>query len=409
MQYGKRDATSRSIQRPQAEALIALGEPYASTVRQPVVQRFGQPDLEAYRFFYNANFDVNDSVEAYAFGNYARSKGVNDFNWRAPAAAAGFAASSAYARSTFQNGPNAVFPDWDLHSVFPGGFTPRFGSTQDDYSTVVGARGELTPNLSWDASASLGHNTIEYSLSETINASLGPLSPTSFDAGSREQDEMNANVDFVYRWQSAPSKSRSTSPSVPSIGARSSRSTRARKRPGSSGRCAISRRRPTDFPAPLLLQAGSWSIDSNAAYVDVDIDVNHGAGTSALAGRFEDYSSFGSTTNGKLSTRFKVFEGFHLRGAASTGFRAPTPGQTNLTNTSQFPDPLTGVVRTRGTDSADQRSGAVLLGAVPLEPETSTNFSARLRAYSRLTTSRFRSTPIASTSTTASARRRASS
>ncbi len=125
LQYGKGDATSRSIQRPQAEALIALGEPYASTVRQPVVQRFGQPDLEDYHFFYNANFDVNDSVEAYAFGNYARSKGVNDFNWRAPAAAAGFATSSAYARSAFQNGANAVFPDWDLHSVFPGGFTPR--------------------------------------------------------------------------------------------------------------------------------------------------------------------------------------------------------------------------------------------------------------------------------------------
>ena len=54
--------------------------------------------------------------------------GVNDFNWRAPAAANGSPASSAYARSVYQNGPNAIYPDWTLTSVFPGGFTPLFGT-----------------------------------------------------------------------------------------------------------------------------------------------------------------------------------------------------------------------------------------------------------------------------------------
>ena len=55
-EYVNSDATSRSIQRPQAEALIALGEPYASAVREPAVQRFGLPDLEAYRLFYNGKY-----------------------------------------------------------------------------------------------------------------------------------------------------------------------------------------------------------------------------------------------------------------------------------------------------------------------------------------------------------------
>ena len=73
-EYTKSDATSRSLQRPQAAALIAQGEPYASSVRQPAVQRFGQPDLEAYRFFYNATLDLSDTVSAYAFGNYAEAK-----------------------------------------------------------------------------------------------------------------------------------------------------------------------------------------------------------------------------------------------------------------------------------------------------------------------------------------------
>jgi iron complex outermembrane recepter protein len=372
LQYGKGDATSRSIQRPQAEALIALGEPYASAVHQPVVQRFGQPDLEDYRFFYNGNFDVNDSVEAYAFGNYAHSKGVNDFNWRAPAAAAGFGQSSAYNRSAFQNGPNAVFADWDLRSVFPGGFTPRFGSTQDDYSSVVGVRGDLTPKLSWDASASYGHNTIEYFLTETINASLGPLSPTSFDAGSREQDELNANVDFVYRWDVGAFEE----PVNVAFGAEHRRE-EFRVNAGEEASYVVGPLRDlapasNGFPGASPAQAGTWSIRSNAAYVDVDVDVNPRWNV-GLAGRFEDYSSFGSTTNGKLSSRFKVVESFHLRGAVSTGFRAPTPGQVNLTNTNQFPDPA-GVVRTRGTIPATSQ-GAILLGAVPLTPEESTNFS----------------------------------
>jgi iron complex outermembrane recepter protein len=365
-QYANADATSRSIQRPQAQALIALGEPYASTVRQPVVQRFGQPDLEDYRFFYNAGYELNDSIEAYAFGNYAYSEGVNDFNWRAPAAAGGFGQSSAYDRSVFQNGPDALFPDWDLRSVFPGGFTPRFGSKQDDYSSVVGARGELTPKLSWDASVSFGHNTIEYLLTETINASLGPLSPTEFDAGSREQEEINANLDFVYRLRLVNV----------AFGAEHRRE-EFTVNAGEEASWVVGPLRDlapasNGFPGASPASAGTWSIRSNAAYIDLDVDVNTRWNV-GVAGRFEDYSSFGSTRNGKISTRFKVVDSFHLRGAASTGFRAPTPGQANLTNTNQFPDPA-GVVRTRGTIPPTS-AGALLLGASPLTPEESTNFS----------------------------------
>lgn len=88
-----------------------------------------------------------------------------------------------------------------MRSVYPGGFTPRFGSKQDDYSTVIGVKGELTPSLAWDLSGSYGYNKISYFLRETINASLEPLSPISFDAGSRDQAEYNANLDFVYQWQ----------------------------------------------------------------------------------------------------------------------------------------------------------------------------------------------------------------
>jgi outer membrane receptor protein involved in Fe transport len=335
LEYVKADATSRSLQRPQAEALIALGEPYASHVHQPVVQRFGQPDLESYRSFYNASFDVGGTVEIYAFGNYARSEGINDFNWRAPAAAGGFAQSSAFNRSIYQDGPDAIFPDWDLRSIYPGGFTPRFGSKQDDYSTVVGVRGDLTPKLSWDASASYGYNKVEYFLHETINASLGPLSPTSFDAGSRDQAETNVNLEFVYEWDTVFAQ-----PVNVAFGAEYRREKFGIQagEPASYEVGPLRDLSPASngFPGASPQQAGSWTRSNYALYVDLDTDVT-ARWNVGLAARFEDYDTFGSTADGKLSTRFKLSDALNLRAAVSTGFHAPTPGQANLTNTNQFP------------------------------------------------------------------------
>jgi len=371
-EYASSDATSRSIQRPQAEALIALGEPYASAVRRPVVQRFGLPDIEAYRFFYNGKYTLG-AAELYAFGNYGRLDGVNDFNWRAPAAAGGAGASSAYARSIYQDGPDAIYPDWDLASVFPGGFTPLFGTTENDYSTVAGLRGEITSNLTWDVSGSFGRSKIDYRLDDTINASLGPLSPTSFDAGSRQQTDTSANVDFVYRWHTVfpepvnigfgaeyrreEFEIGAGEPAAYEVGPFSDLAS------GSNG-----------FPGASPLQAGAWSRTNSAFYVDVDADVTDRWNV-AIAGRFEDYSTFGSTTNGKLSTRFTVTDWLNLRAAASTGFRAPTPGQANLVNTSQFPDAATGTVRTRGL-LPPTSAAARLFGGTELKPETSENYSA---------------------------------
>ncbi len=96
-----------------------------------------------------------------------------------------------------------------------------------------------------------------------------------------------------------------------------------------------------------------------------------------MAGRVENYSTFGVTTNGKLSSRFKLTEALSVRGAASTGFRAPTPGQENLTNVSQNPDARTNVVLTNGIFPSTS-PGAEYFGGRELKPEESTNFSAGL-------------------------------
>jgi iron complex outermembrane receptor protein len=92
-----------------------------------------------------------------------------------------------------------------------------------------------------------------------------------------------------------------------------------------------------------------------------------------VAARFEDYSDFGSDLNGKLAMRFQVNDVVSLRGAVSTGFRAPSLHQmfyeTSSTNN------VGGVLLEIGTFPVNSPV-ARALGSKDLEPETSLNYSA---------------------------------
>ena len=155
------------------------------------MQRWGQPELESRRVGFNMKANASDALELYAFGLYSHSDGVSDFNWRNPDTTTG-----AY-RTT------VIFPGWNLRSIYPVGFSPQYGNVQNDLQLVGGLRGEITPKLRWDVSASYGRNAIDYSLKNSINASLGPASPTDFDLGRLTQTEKNANADVNYEWDVA--------------------------------------------------------------------------------------------------------------------------------------------------------------------------------------------------------------
>ncbi len=96
-----------------------------------------------------------------------------------------------------------------------------------------------------------------------------------------------------------------------------------------------------------------------------------------MAARYEDFSNFGDTFDYKLSARFEPAQGPAIRGAFSTGFRAPTPGQSNTSNTSQGLDTRTLQIFTRGRLSTNDPV-AIALGAQPLQPEQSETVTAGL-------------------------------
>jgi iron complex outermembrane receptor protein len=116
------------------------------------------------------------------------------------------------------------------------------------------------------------------------------------------------------------------------------------------------------------------SRDSVAAYVELDADVSDRL-TFQVAGRFEHYSDFGNTVNGKVAGRFEPVDGVAVRGSVSTGFRAPSLHQQFFTATST--NNVGGVLIEVGTFPVTDPV-SIALGAQPLDPEKSLNLGAGL-------------------------------
>ena len=345
----------------------ALGE----TDRGAAVQKIGQPSVKAWKIFGNAKYALTEGVELYGFGNFNRTRSKNDFNYRDPDGAI-------YARSFYQNNPPFLYPDYNLSDIYPDGFTPIFAATSRDSSLVAGLRGQISETLNWDVSGRYGRNRIGYEIWDTINASLGPDSPTSFNAGSQIQTEFAANADFTWlfdaglfrpisisfggEWRKERYQIKAGDEAAYIVGPLSDLP------PGSNG-----------FPSPTPDQAGKWSRNSRAAYLDIDIDFTERFNVGGAL-RFEDCDDFGSTWNYKFSGRYKATPWLSLRGAVSSGFHAPTVGQQNLTSTTQGPDPnnpppAPQVIQTNGLIPSTNPI-AVAVGGKPLVPEKATSYSA---------------------------------
>ena len=97
----------------------------------------------------------------------------------------------------------------------------------------------------------------------------------------------------------------------------------------------------------------------------------------ALAGRFEDYSDFGDNFSWKLAARYRVTDNISLRGAYSTGFRAPSLPQKFFSSfTLQFISLPDGTID--GVNIAHLNDDSFVtrqFGIQNLRPETSRNIS----------------------------------
>lgn len=254
--------------------------------------------------------------------------------------------------------------------MFPGGYNPDFGADISDFSLVIGGRGEFSPHLTWDVNGRFAQNEVDYVVGETINPSQGSLSPTEFRPGSLTQEESSLQADFVKTFDGSPLNiafGGGWRNETYEIGAGDPASIQAGPTAaifgvGSDGFQGF----PTD-------SAGSFESDSIFAYVDMETDFTDKL-SGSLALRGEDYDEFDSTFDFKLAGRYDFTDQFALRATVNTGFRAPTPGQVNTLNITTTSD-STGALIPNGTYPVDNPV-AIALGAVPLNPEESTSFTA---------------------------------
>jgi iron complex outermembrane receptor protein len=334
--------------------------------RRDFNQKVGQSSLVSSQVFVNAAYPISKNSELYAFGGYSNRNGAAAGNYRRPATA---------------NASTAVYPN---------GFLPEIHSEISDLSAAVGLRGKIFESWNYDLSNTYGKNSFGFNVENSINATLGKLSPSTFDSGklsfaqnttnfdvSKKFDKLNTAFGLEFRSENytiAAGEEKSYA-SYDVNGVLVNPSTATLNKPTDfygNYRTGAAQVFPGFSPTNTL----NKSRNSVAFYTDLEYDVTEKWMINGAV-RFENYSDFGSTFNYKLATLYKISSNFNLRGAVATGFRAPSLHQIYFNNTStQFSG---GVAVQVGTfNNASQ--AATLIGIPKLKQEESQSGSVGFTA-----------------------------
>jgi iron complex outermembrane receptor protein len=323
--------------------------------RELTINRFdawyGDPEIQQKTVFVNAGNNLTPDVKVYGWSSYQLRDAHSAGYFRMP-----------------QDARN-------VQSIYPDGFLPIIAPTVEDFSAAAGVTWSLGE---WDMDMSLvyGQNAMNYDVQNTLNASLGAASKTTFDAGGFSYNQLVYNLTGVRKFDVAGL----ASPLNVALG------TEARREgydlhagePDSwrnggvllpSGVPAASGAQV--FPGFRPANASNASRTAIGMFVDVEANVTDQLLTSAAL-REEHYSDFGSNLSGKLAARFDFTKNFGLRGSMQNGFRAPSLQQQKFTSTST--NFINGVPY-EITTFAPSAPAAIALGAKPLKAEKSTNFS----------------------------------
>ena len=404
VEYGNSSETIRSVQTNSGAALIAAGNLDIANPETFWGQPFIRDDL---KLFANYGAAIGDELEFFGHANYASKEVDGGFYFRNP-----------HTRGGVYQGPEvevngAMLPSllvgdldglgqgskcapvpiindrpdqeawlrirddpncFSFLKMFPGGFTPRFGAFASDESVVLGLRGRALELMRWELSASYGRNEADFFIYNTVNASMGPDTPTWFDPGSYVQSDVNLNFDVTYpvgqKLVVAAGLERRTE--TFEIVEGQIESYLIGQPLASQGFAPAT----NGFAGFSKVASGEWDRSNSAIYVEGGITPMD-RWLLDVAVRSERFDDFGTTTNYKVATNVGLNDEVKLRGSYSTGFRAPTPGQQNAFNiTTEFDLALNDLVN-NGTVPSNSRA-AELKGGKPLDAEKSVNISAGL-------------------------------
>ena len=323
----------------------------------------GEAAIESRSLWYNLELPVGEG-ELYSFGGVTVKEGESKGFYRGAA------------------------DDRVWSNIYPNGITPELGSKTEDLSFAVGYKREIG-EWAMDVSLNYGQNELSFRNIASINASYGPDSPTAAESGSLETNQTTFNLDFNrffepsfiengvglafgFEWRKdgyainagdEVSYARGdtwcgeSSPSTATL-------------PTDAG-CVVTAPGMQGFAGYRPDMEIDTSRDNISLYVDSEWYFSDVL-TIGGALRYEDYSDFGDTVIGKLTGRYEINDELSLRGALSTGFRAPGVQQKHFTQRS------ISIKDGKLTDLVTLRPGSELaseLGFNSLKEETSKNFS----------------------------------
>ena len=340
--------------------------------------RVGQSTIQQGAVFLNSEFGLNDDATLYAFGGLSYKNGIG-----AP-----------FRRLPTDLSAMPFRPSNEDPSLFPNGFQPEMNSDVVDQSLTIGVTGTIG-GWTWDLSNSYGRNSLDYQMDNTANASLLQTSPTSIYAGEHAFRQNTANLDVsrffdealagvnvafggsyrvdryqIFAGEEASYRNYGRATVLDNSGPEPELVTRDTlgKAPGSQGFVGFRPENEVDRTRSNV-----------AAYLDTEWNLTEQLLVTA-AGRFENYSDFGRTLNGRLAARLGLLDGrLNLRGSASNGFRAPSLHQIYFNEVRTDISTDTNELLNVGTFSNDSEV-ARALGIPRLDEERAQNYSAGITA-----------------------------
>ncbi len=354
MEYKDQERTERGGWDFRQQYPLVGGVPGAFDPREATFDRFnawyGEPELEQISLFANFGYELANGAKAYGWASYQDRD----------AHSAGFYRRALDARNVVE--------------IYADGFLPIISPAVTDFSAAGGIAWAWGK---WDMDSSLvyGKNEMEFTIENTLNRSLGPASPTVFDAGGFDYDQIVFNFSGV-RQVTMASLASPLNIAAGIEARRESYSISAGEPDSYRNGGVLLNGLPTASGAqvfPGFRPANEVDEDRTAvgAYIDIEADLTEKLlGSAAL--RVEDYSDFGSNLSGKIALRYDFTDSFALRGSVQNGFRAPSlPQQFFATTSTNF---INGVPFDVTTFPVSDPI-AIALGAQPLDAEKSVNFS----------------------------------
>ncbi|WP_273048184.1 TonB-dependent receptor [Pseudoalteromonas sp.] len=372
LEYRDADGTNRAERDTGGSLNVAPG-----TLSKDVRWGQGNSESEFTSLFYNMALPFGDA-ELYSFGGYSERTALGNGFYR-----------------------NFNEASKNVTQVYSDGFLPRIYNEAQDISVAVGFKGEINADWFYDVSAVYGENQYDFTSRNTLNASYAAeylvnnpgatdadiaanSGPTGGYSGGFRFDQTTLNMDISGIIDTG------NEPLYVSFGAEY-RKENYEIVPGSeaSYACGLANM-DTSYPSvndpSQFAQCGFQAYNglrpeasneadrySYAVYVDLETMITDAWNVSGAL-RYEDFSNAGDDIIGKLATRYEVNDDFAVRGAVSTGFRAPSLQQSGYTafTTNLGSDGTLTQSFTATTGSAFPSA----LGVDSLELETSTNLSA---------------------------------